>query len=52
MDQILAKITVAAFADAEQARLAAGRHLARRQSKLRRHVTTAPEGPCVADGRR
>jgi hypothetical protein len=30
MDQVLAKITIAALADAQQARLAAGRHLARR----------------------
>ena len=44
MDQVLAKITVAALADAQQVGLAAGRHLARRQSEPRRHVTPAPEG--------
>ena len=50
MDQILAKIAIATLADAEEARIAAGRHLARRQSQPRRHVPSTPEGPGVADG--
>src|SRR5580704_6920429 len=50
MDQVLAKIAIAAFADAEQARLAAGRYLAGRQSEPRRHVPSTPKGPGVANG--
>ena len=52
MDQVLAKITIATLADAQQARLAAGRHLARRQSEPRRHISSAPEGPGIANGGR
>ena len=50
MDQVLAKIAIAALADGEQARFAAGRHLARRQSEPRRHVPSTPKGAGVADG--
>jgi hypothetical protein len=42
-------VSIAAFADAEKARLAAGRHLARRQPEPRRHIPSAPEDPGVVD---
>jgi len=51
-NEILSKIAITALADAEQAGLAAGRHLTRRQPEPRRHVPSAPEGTGVADGGR
>jgi hypothetical protein len=50
VDQILPKIPIAALGDAEQARLAAGRHLARPQSEPGRRVPSACKSSSVADG--
>ena len=51
MDQVLAQVAVAALADAQHLRLAAGGVLARSQTKPGRQVPPSRESAAVAYGR-
>src|ERR1700757_3866939 len=50
VDEDLAQVDVAAFADAEQPRLASSRVLPRHDTEPRGKVASLPEGCAVADG--